>query len=218
MSRLSLCCLAALFLTIICLTSTASTGAEAELRRVEVPQSPVCNEVTCDIGDLIAARRVEPREAIVTEAGRRGTWLLRDPQSPTALRWPRNLLNAGPEAPELVIDPQLQGTYDVVAIVRAVDGGRAGGAKAAAADPLPMAFELALDDGSQREIVGAKDFEIGTSTPRCWSAVAGAWTAANWSCGAWESRSICTGSASSPVHRPSGPRPARRSGGWRPIM
>mgnify|MGYP001117371571 CR=1 FL=1 len=123
-----------------------------------MPQSPVCNEVTCDIGDLIAAGRVQPREAIGTEAGHRTGWLLRNPQSPPALRWPRNLLNAGAEAPELVMDPQLQGKYDVYAIVRAVDGGRAAASKAASADPLPMAFELALDDGSQREIVGAKGF------------------------------------------------------------
>lgn len=158
MSRLYLCCLALLLLTIDCLASAASVAAETELRRVEVPQSPLVSEVTCDIGDLIAARQVEPREAIVTEAGRRGTWVLRSPASPPALRWPRNLLNAGPDAPELVIDPQRQGAYDVVAIVRAVDGGGAAGSKGAAADPLPMAFELALDDGSQREIVGAKGF------------------------------------------------------------
>ena len=148
MSRSCLCCLAVLLLNIICLTSATATGTEAELRRVEVPQSPLCNEVTCDIGDLIAAGRVQPREAIGTETGHRSGWLLRNPQSASALRWPRTLLNAGPEAPDLVIDPQLQGTYDVHAIVRAVDGGRTAGPKAASAEPLPMAFELALDDGS----------------------------------------------------------------------
>jgi len=158
MSRLSPCCIAVLLLNAICLTSALAAGAEAELRRVEVSQSPVYDELTCDIGDLIATGRVQPREAIGTEAGRHGRWLLRNPQSSSALRWPRNLLNAGSEAPELVIDPQLQGTYDVLAIVRAVHAGEAAGEKAAPADPLPTAFELALDDGSQREIVGAKGF------------------------------------------------------------
>jgi hypothetical protein len=58
----------------------------------------------------------------------------------------------------LTIETRLTGQYDVYVQVRAVDAGGAMAGKAAPSDPLPMAFELALDDGSQREVVGAKGF------------------------------------------------------------
>jgi hypothetical protein len=119
---------------------------------VEVPAPPAGGEAIFDIGALAAAGRVQPRGAIVGQAGRRGTWVLRNPQSAPELCWPRNLLNAGPDAPELTVDPQLRGAYDVYARVRAVDGGGPAG------DPLPMAFELATDDGARREVVGVKGF------------------------------------------------------------
>lgn len=133
-------------------------GGESALRRVEVAEPEVRSEVNWDIADLIGARRLSPRNAVATTADRQGSWLLRSPQSPPLLRWPRNLLNVLADAPPLFVDPQLTGTYDVYAIVRAVDAQGALTAKATPGDPLPMAFELALDDASRREIVGAKGF------------------------------------------------------------
>ena len=132
--------------------------AASGLRRVMVPEPSVPEEVTYDIGTLIAAGRVQPRAAIEIASVREGCWLVRGPQSPSAIRWPRDLLNAGPRAPELTIETRLVGRYDVYVHVRAVDAGGAVAGKAAPSDFLPMAFELALDDGSQREVVGAKGF------------------------------------------------------------
>jgi hypothetical protein len=142
----------------LAVVAAPTTGGEAVLRRIEVAEPNVRSEVTCDIGDLIAAGRVSPRDAVSTVGGRRDGWLLRTPQSPPDFRWPRALLNAVPDAPPLVIDLQLAGTYDVYALVRAVDAGVDPAVKALLGDPAPMAFELALDDASQREIVGAKGF------------------------------------------------------------
>ena len=102
----------------------------------------VCAEVICDIGDRVASHRVEPAKSVVTEPGRHGAWLLRNPQSPPALRWPRNLLNAGAEPPGLIIDPQLQGTCDVYAIVRAVDAGGAARPQPSFATVLKVARAL----------------------------------------------------------------------------
>ena len=115
----------------IAVLSAPTAGGESALRRVEVAEPNVRSEVTCDIGDLIAAGRVSPRDAVSTAGGRRDGWLLRTPQSPPVLRWPRNLLNAVPDAPALAIDLQLTGTYDVYALVRAVDAGGALTARAA---------------------------------------------------------------------------------------
>ena len=133
-----------LLLASTCLSSLAAFGGEDQLRRVPVPDSPVCAEVICDIGDMIASHRVVPAESVFTEAGRRGAWLLRNPQSPPALRWPRNLLNAGAEPPGLIIDPQLQGTCDVYAIVRAVDAGGAARPQPSFATVLKVARALGV--------------------------------------------------------------------------
>jgi hypothetical protein len=121
----------------------------SELRRVEVSQSTAHEEATLDIGDLIASGAVEPASAIRANDQTDG-WLLRTPKGPDRLRWYRNLLNAGPGAPDLTIDLKLKGVWDVYVQVRAVNG--------AAQDGLPMAFEFRLDDGSRREVVGAKGF------------------------------------------------------------
>ena len=127
----------------------ASACDGSELRRVVVPQSPPPEEATLDIGDLIASGAVQPASAVRVDDPKDG-WLLRTPKGPDRFRWYRNLLNAGPGAPDLVIDPKRKGVYDVYVRVRAVDG--------APQDALPMAFELRLDDGSRREVVGAKGF------------------------------------------------------------
>ena len=203
----------------IAVLSAPAAGGEPVLHRAEVAEPTVCSEVTCDIGDLIAAVACHPRDAIATEAGRRGRLAAAD--SPIAARSP---LAAEPaqrrsRSSRLVIDPQLQGTYDVYAIVRAVDGGRALAAKAAPADPLPMAFELALDDASQREIVGAKGFPDRHFDTEV---LAG--------CG-WrmDGRKLVVRSLGKPVYlygfrfvpcapRPSRPLPARPCAGWPPTM
>jgi hypothetical protein len=121
----------------------------SELRRVEVSQSTAHAEATLDIGELIASGAVQPASAIRADDQTDG-WLLRTPKGPERLRWYRNLLNAEPGEPDLTIDLKLKGVYDVYVQVRAVNG--------AAQDGLPMAFELRLDDGSRREVVGAKGF------------------------------------------------------------
>ena len=110
---------------------------------------PRTRSATLDIGDLIASGAVQPASAIHADDQTDG-WLLRTPKGPDRLRWYRNLLNAGPGAPDLTIDLKLKGVWDVYVQVRAVNG--------AAQDALPMAFELRLDDGSRREVVGAKGF------------------------------------------------------------
>ncbi len=135
----------------------SAASAESALQRVDVPESTVTGEIKYDIGQLIATGRIAPATAIVTEPDDPCTWLLRTPDSPPELRWPKILLNAGRNAPALSVDLQLRGTYDVYVQVRAVNvGSSAGGERAD--DGLPMAFELALDDGSRSEIVGAKGF------------------------------------------------------------
>ena len=98
---------------------------------------------------MIASGAVQPASAVHVDDPKDG-WLLRTPKGPDSLRWYRNLLNAGPGAADLVIDPKRKGVYDIYVRVRAVNG--------AAEDALPMAFELRLDDGSRREVVGAKGF------------------------------------------------------------
>ena len=70
----------------------------------------------------------------------------------------RPLLNARGAAPDLVIDPRLEGTYDVYAQVRAVHAGGASQTNASFAALSTMAFGLALDDASENEIVMAKGF------------------------------------------------------------
>ena len=132
--------------------------AASPLRKLMVPAPVAQREVNLDIGDLIASGAVQPRSAISIDEAKDKCWLLRTPKGPRDLRWPRNLLNTRPGAPDLVIDPKLKGTYDVYVHVRAVNAGGALGMAAKPEDLFPMAFALELDDGSQREIVGAKGF------------------------------------------------------------
>lgn len=135
-----------------------SAHGGSELRRVNVPEYRGLEEVTLDIGQLISTGAVQPRPAISVDQQQAGSWVLRTPKGPPALRWYRNLLNASVGAPDLVIDPGLKGTYDIHVEVRAVNAGGASGAIAKPEDVFPMTFALELDDGSQREIVGAKGF------------------------------------------------------------
>jgi len=107
---------------------------------------------------MIESGRIQPRSAITIDKEKERCWLLRTPRGPRALRWPRNLLNTRPGAPDLVIDPGLAGVYDIYVQVRAVNAGGALGMAAKPEDLFPMAFALELDDGSKREIVGAKGF------------------------------------------------------------
>jgi len=130
-----------------------SAGARggSELQQVKVPQPVDSTEMSLDIGDLITSGAVEPASAVSIDEGKEGCWLLRTSKGPRHLRWYRDLLNAPPDVPDLTIDPKLTGVYDIYVQVRAVD----------AAGPdcvFPMTFELALDDGSKRELVGVKGF------------------------------------------------------------
>ncbi len=157
-SWLNRLCRASVLLSILGgITLQSAASAESELQQADVPEYAVTGEVRYDIGQLITAGRVAPANAIVMEPHDSDTWLLRTPNSPPELRWPTNLLNAGIKVPPLSVELQLQGTYDVFVQIRAVDSG--GSATVGRGDDgLPMAFELALDDGSRSEIVGAKGF------------------------------------------------------------
>jgi hypothetical protein len=132
MRRISSALRAALLGSAIAALSAPTAGGESALRRVAVAEPNVRSEVTCDIGELVAGGRVSPRDAVSTARDRRDGWLLRTPQSPPSIRWPRNLRNGVPDAPPLAIDRPLTGTYDVYAPVRAVV---AGGALTAGAAP-----------------------------------------------------------------------------------
>jgi len=133
----------------------AIAGDGSELKRVQVPEYVDRTEARLDIGDLITSGSVRPASAITIDEGRESCWLLRTTKGPQSLRWYRNLLNAWAGAPDLVIDPKLIGVYDVYVEVRAVHAARD---ERASEDFPPMAFEIELDDGSQRERVGAKGF------------------------------------------------------------
>ena len=142
----------------VCLAG-ASALAAAPLKRVEIEEWPAAKEVVLGIGDLVESGAVQPVSAISVNAHKERCWTLRTPDGPKALRWPRPLLNAKLGAPDLTIDPDLRGSYDIYVQVRAVNQGGALGMDAKPDEGLfPMAFELALDDGSRRERVGAKGF------------------------------------------------------------
>ena len=135
----------------------ASRGA-SPLRKVQVDEYPPRAAATLDIGDLIASGAVQPASAVSIDKAKERCWLLRTTKAPRRLRWYRNLLNTRQGAPDLVIDPGLKGVYDVYAQVRAVNAGGSLGMDAKPEDVFPMAFAIELDDGSKREIVGAKGF------------------------------------------------------------
>ena len=137
-----------------------STGLKSvsALQKVQVSDSTQVEEVSLDIGRLIAEGKVQPASAISVDVVKDKCWVLRTPKGPPELRWPSNMLNWRANAPDLTVDPGLEGIYDIYVHVRAVNGNGAPGVSAKAEDALPMAFVLELDDGSRREVVGAKGF------------------------------------------------------------
>jgi len=141
---------------------TRATGAgfkpKPELQKIKISDYSPSEEIRLNIGNLIAAGKVQPASRISTDVVKENCWLLRTPNGPPEMRWPAGMLNWRAGAPDLTLDLGLDGFYDIYAEVHAVDGGGAKGAKAKAEDPLPMAFTLELEDGSKREIVGAKGF------------------------------------------------------------
>lgn len=147
-------------LIFLALAWTACAGEDSRLRRVAVTEYRLREEVALDIGDLIQAGAVQPRSAIRVDQPQDKHWLLRtrEGRAKGGEGWYRNLLNARPGAPDLAIDPGLNGVYDVYVEVRAVHMGGADGMGAKPEDVFPMAFELALDDGSKHQVVGATGF------------------------------------------------------------
>lgn len=123
-----------------------------------MPEYSAVEEVRADIGKLISEGKVQPASAISTDAVKEKCWLLRTPNGPPELRWSGNMLNWREDAPDLTLDLGLEGTYDIYAQVRAVNGSGAMGVSSKVDDALPMAFTLELDDGSKREVVSAKGF------------------------------------------------------------
>ena len=140
------------------LMSLGVAGALSPCPVGDVPDYAYCTAVTLEIGDLIRSGRAQPAAAIQIDERQTGAWLLRTPSGPPDLRWYRDLLNATSGAPDLSIDLGLTGTYDIYAHVRAVDAGGGTPAATTLSALLPMAFELALDDGSAREVIGARGF------------------------------------------------------------
>ena len=130
----------------------------SELRRVEVFEFQPRQEVKLDIGELIGSGAVQPASAISTNTDRKRSWVLRTPDGDPDMRWPRNLLNARPGAPDLTVEVGMEGAYDIYVQVRAVHMGGADGMGAEPENVFPMAFELALDDGSKRQVIGASGF------------------------------------------------------------
>ncbi len=137
---------------------TSAVNAASELKKAKLPLYTARKGVTIDMGRMVESGRIQPRSAITIDKAKERCWLLRTPRGPRELRWPRNLLNTRPDAPDLTIDPGLTGVYDIYVQVRAVNAGGALGMAAEPEDVFPMAFALELDDGSKREIVGAKGF------------------------------------------------------------
>ena len=136
----------------------STAGERSELQETQVPEYNIREEVTLDIGKLIESGRVQPASAISVDKEKKQCWVLRTPKGPPESRWYRNLLTARPDAPELGIDSGLKGVYDIYVEVRAVHMGGARGMAAKPEDVFPMAFELALDDGSKHQVVGATGF------------------------------------------------------------
>ena len=136
------------------------SGAQAgtKLRKVQVTEYRLRHEVTLDVGKLVAAGAVQPASAVSIGEPKPRCWRLRTPKGPQGSRWYRSLLTATPDAPDLTLDAKLEGVYDIYAQVRAVHAGGARDMGLEPADSRPMAFELALDDGSRRERVQAKGF------------------------------------------------------------
>ena len=141
-------------------TPASATGMKptSELQKIEISDYSPSEEIRLDIGKLIEAGKVQPTSGISTDVAKDKCWLLRTPKGPPELRWPTSMLNWRTGAPDLTLNLGLEGTYEIYAEVHAVDGGGAKGAAAKPEDPLPMAFTMELDDGSKREIVGAKGF------------------------------------------------------------
>ena len=139
-----------------CLVLISATAAD--LKRIDLPIYHAAQEVTLDIGDLLDRGQVQPRSAITVDRETANGWLLRTEKANADLRWYRPLLNARGKVPDLVIDPRLDGTYDVYAQVRAVHAGGASQTNASFAALSTMAFGLALEDESENEIVMAKGF------------------------------------------------------------
>ena len=108
----------------LALTSCAS-GA-SRLEKVQVSEYRPRQEVAFDIGELVASGLVEPVSAIAINEEREKCWVLRTPEGPPDKRWPRNLLNARPGAPDLAVSTKLEGGYDIYVKVRAVHMGGAG--------------------------------------------------------------------------------------------
>ena len=103
----------------VVIVAEAGTAHDAaELQKVEVADYVATREATFDIGALIQSGAVHPRDAITINESRDGCWLLRTPEGNPDVGWPRHLLNAGTASPDLVIDVQLAGLYDVYAIMR----------------------------------------------------------------------------------------------------
>ncbi len=156
--------LIALFTTSGALLAADKTGnasgpsIASALQWLEVNDEKPAQEVFIDIGKLIADGKVQPSSSISTGVSKENCWLLRSPNSPPELRWPTSMLNWRAGAPDLTLDLGVEGTFDIYAEIHAVDGEGAKGVSGQAQDAMPMAFTLEMDDGSKREVIGAKGF------------------------------------------------------------
>jgi len=145
-----------LMITSMNMTSDSDARGSSALRKVQVAEYRLREEVTLDIGELTASGAVRPASAISIDQPKEGCWTLRTPKGPRGRRWYRNLLNATPGAPQLRIDPGLKGVYDVYAQVRAVCIAGSDEEAEKQKDTFTMAFEIALDHGSEPQVVGAR--------------------------------------------------------------
>lgn len=161
-------------LAAITATWISGTYAGSELRKVQMSEYSPRQEVELNIGELIAAGAVKPESAIAINEEREKSWILRTPEGPPDKRWPQNLLNARPGAPDLTVNTGLKGVYDIYVQARAVHMGGADGMAAKPEDVFPMAFELGLDDGTRQQVIGLTglpDYHYDTEVlgAHCWN-------------------------------------------------
>lgn len=140
---------------VVLLAISQAVSADLCLKKIELLEYVPGKEILMGIGRMVESGMVQPVSAITESEDNGNKWILRRPQGAGKFHWPKDLLTARSGAPDLVIDPKLVGHYDIYIEVRAV---REGNHDREGADSSSMSFELTLDDGSRREIVGAKGF------------------------------------------------------------
>ena len=129
--------------------------AETQLKKIPIFEECFEQELQLYINEMIHSKMLSPLSEISTHKNETGKWFLHGPDGKDDYYWPKPLLIAGKNAPDLTITPNLTGVYDIYIQVRAVHFDNT---ESRFDNAASMAFRLSLDDGSEKEIVGAKGF------------------------------------------------------------